>query len=118
VVKADAVTDAAKVVHRQLLRLNNWVRIVSSHDSTTCHAGCGVHLFNYSGNDTSGRTPFVDTGRLVAYLDRSDQDHAWAKQEMMRITRPLLTCEAVIAETLFLLRRGGSDPDALLQPET
>ena len=56
----------------------------------------------------------VDTGALVAYLDRSDQDHAWAKQTMMRITRPLLTCEAVIAEALFLLRRGGIDPDALL----
>lgn len=56
----------------------------------------------------------VDTGPLVAYLDRSDRDHAWAKESFMRITRPLLTCEAVIAETLFLLRRGGIDPDGLL----
>ncbi len=32
----------------------------------------------------------------------------------MRISRPLLTCEAVIAESLFLLRRGGIDPDGLL----
>ena len=32
----------------------------------------------------------------------------------MQMTRPLLTCEAVIAEALFLLRRGGIDPDGLL----
>lgn len=32
----------------------------------------------------------------------------------MRLTRPLLTCEAAIAEALFLLRRGGIDPDGLL----
>lgn len=56
----------------------------------------------------------VDTGPLVAYLDRSDQDHTWAKQTFMHISRPLLTCEAVIAESLFLLRRGGIDPDGLL----
>lgn len=56
----------------------------------------------------------IDTGPLVAYLDRSDRDHAWAKDAFMRITRPLLTCEAVIAEALFLLRRGGIDPDGLL----
>lgn len=55
-----------------------------------------------------------DTGPLVAYLDRSDQDHAWAKEVFMGITRPLLTCEAVIAEALFLLRRGGIGPDGLL----
>ncbi len=42
-----------------------------------------------------------DTGPLVAYLDRSDRDHAWAKEVFMGITRPLLTCEAVIAEALF-----------------
>ena len=56
----------------------------------------------------------VDTGPLVAYLDRSDRDHAWAKHYFMQISRPLLTCEAVIAEALFLLRRGGIDPDHLL----
>lgn len=56
----------------------------------------------------------VDTGPLVAYLDRSDQDHVWAKDHFMRITRPLLTCEAVVAESLFLLRRGGIDPEGLL----
>lgn len=56
----------------------------------------------------------ADTGPLVAYLDRSDRDHDWAKEAFSRITRPLLTCEAVIAEALFLLRRGGIDPDALL----
>lgn len=56
----------------------------------------------------------ADTGPLVAYLDRSDQDHAWAKKCFMQITQPLLTCEAVIAEALFLLRRGGIAPDGLL----
>lgn len=56
----------------------------------------------------------ADTGPLIAYLDRSDQDHEWAKDCFMQITQPLLTCEAVIAEALFLLRRGGIDPDGLL----
>ena len=56
----------------------------------------------------------VDTGPLVAYLDRSDRDHAWAKECFMLFTSRLLTCEAVIAESLLLLRRGGIDPDGLL----
>lgn len=56
----------------------------------------------------------VDAGPLVAYLDRSDRDHGWAKGFFMQITSPLLTCEAVIAEALFLLRRVGIDPDGLL----
>lgn len=56
----------------------------------------------------------ADTGPLVAYLDRSDRDHAWAKEVFMGVTRPLFTCDAVIAEALFLLRRGGMEPDGLL----
>lgn len=56
----------------------------------------------------------VDTGPLVAYLDRGDQYHPWAKEEFQQLTRPLLTCEAVVAETLFLLRWGVINPDGLL----
>ena len=56
----------------------------------------------------------VDTGPLVAYLDSNDQDHGWAKEQFARITRPLLTCEAVIAESLFLLQRGRIQPDGVL----
>jgi predicted nucleic acid-binding protein len=57
----------------------------------------------------------ADTGPLVAYLDRSDHHHAWSKSCFARFHEPLLTCEAVLAETLFLLRRGGISPDAMLQ---
>ena len=60
------------------------------------------------------RETIIDTGPLVAYLDRSDRHHGWAKEIFMRITRPLLTCEAVIAEGIFLLGRGRMDPDGLL----
>jgi predicted nucleic acid-binding protein len=48
----------------------------------------------------------ADTGPLVAYFDRSDRHHAWAKEVMGTITEPLLTCDAVLAETSFLLQRG------------
>lgn len=60
-------------------------------------------------------TVLADTGPLVAYLDRSDQYHDWAKACFTRFTQPLHTCEAVIAETLFLLSRGGLSPEPLLK---
>jgi uncharacterized protein len=52
----------------------------------------------------------ADTGPLVAYLDRSDEHHAWAKEVMDTLTEPLLTCDAVLAEVTFLLQRGGIAP--------
>jgi len=57
----------------------------------------------------------VDAGPLVAYLDRSDHHHEWAKMQMAGFTAPLLTCEAVLAEASFLLRRGGINPSILLR---
>lgn len=57
----------------------------------------------------------ADTGPLVAYLDGRERHHEWAKAQFTRFTAPLLTCEAVIAETLFLMRRGGIHPDGLLK---
>jgi predicted nucleic acid-binding protein len=45
----------------------------------------------------------ADTGFLVAFANRRDQHHAWALEIAERITEPLLTCEAVLAETAFHL---------------
>lgn len=56
----------------------------------------------------------ADAGPLVAYLDRSDAHHVWARDQMARLTEPLITCEAVMAEAWHLLRRGRIDPDHLL----
>lgn len=43
----------------------------------------------------------ADTGFLVAFLNRNDRHHSWARNLALRITAPLLTCEAVLAETAF-----------------
>jgi predicted nucleic acid-binding protein len=45
----------------------------------------------------------ADTGFLVAFGNRNDSHHAWAVGIAERITEPLLTCEAVLAETAFHL---------------
>jgi predicted nucleic acid-binding protein len=52
----------------------------------------------------------LDTGPWVALLCRDDTFHGWAREQFGRIARPLLTCEAVVAETCFLLARAGHDP--------
>ena len=46
-----------------------------------------------------------DTGPLVAFLNRRDQHHEWTVDHWARLAPPLLTCEAVLAEASFLLRR-------------
>jgi len=47
----------------------------------------------------------LDAGSLIAVLYRRDQFHAWAVKEISRMPAPLLTCEAVVAETCFLAQR-------------
>jgi len=46
----------------------------------------------------------ADTGFLVAFANRNDRHHDWAVSVAGRVTEPLLTCEAVLAETAFHLR--------------
>ena len=46
----------------------------------------------------------ADTGFLVAFANRKDQHHAWATHLAGQVTEPLLTCDAVLAETAFHLR--------------
>ena len=43
----------------------------------------------------------IDTGFLVALASQRDAHHRWAKGISENVTEPLLTCEAVLAETAF-----------------
>ncbi|MDQ6662838.1 MAG: PIN domain-containing protein [Acidobacteriota bacterium] len=45
----------------------------------------------------------ADTGFLVAFSNRNDFHHSWAVEIDKRVSEPLLTCEAVLAETAFHL---------------
>ncbi|HLY04497.1 MAG TPA: PIN domain-containing protein [Rhizomicrobium sp.] len=47
----------------------------------------------------------ADTGLLVAFANRNDRFHAWALSIADQVSVPLLTCEAVLAETAFHLSR-------------
>lgn len=57
----------------------------------------------------------IDTGPLVAFLNHRDHYHMWASDQLARMTPPLLTCEAVISETCFLLRFLPSGSIAVLE---
>ena len=52
-------------------------------------------------------TIIADTGPLVAFLRRDDADHEWATSCFREFTAPLLTCEAVLSEAIFLLSQSG-----------
>jgi predicted nucleic acid-binding protein len=57
----------------------------------------------------------VDTGPLVAFLNRRDEWHTWAVAQFSQVAPPLLTCEGVLSEAAFLLRRDHAGVDGLLQ---
>jgi predicted nucleic acid-binding protein len=46
----------------------------------------------------------LDTGPLVAFLDRQECHHEWARREFGKLRPPLLTCEAVLTEACWLVR--------------
>jgi predicted nucleic acid-binding protein len=55
--------------------------------------------------------PIADSGILVGFLDPADQYHAWAKECFDGLRTALTTCEAVLAETEYLVP--GSGPDLM-----
>jgi uncharacterized protein len=56
----------------------------------------------------------LDTGPLVAFLNRRDRFHAWAVAQLGEVEPPLLTCEPVLSEACFLLRHDPAGPAAVL----
>ncbi len=57
----------------------------------------------------------LDTGPLVAYLNRNDRHHAWAVACWNALFDPLWTCEAVLSEAIFLLQSEGDEPERILR---
>jgi predicted nucleic acid-binding protein len=57
----------------------------------------------------------IDTGFLVALLNRSEKSHTWAKTQIQQAPFPLLTCEPVITETCFLLRKVPNGESTVLE---
>jgi len=56
----------------------------------------------------------IDTGPLVAFLNRRDRHHPWAREVLAGVDPPLYSCEAVISEACFLVRALDRGPDAVL----
>lgn len=62
-------------------------------------------IFRPAKDSPADKTPaIVDTGYLVALARREDEHHEWAMGLARKFQLPLLTCEAVLAETSFMLQ--------------
>ncbi len=57
----------------------------------------------------------LDTGPLVAFLNRRDEFHPWAVEQLDHLAPPLLTCDAVLAEACYLLRDLAGGTAAVMQ---
>jgi predicted nucleic acid-binding protein len=57
----------------------------------------------------------LDTGPLVAFLAAGLEHHGWVCGQFQRLRPPLLTCEPVLTEAAFLLKREGCDTDPLFE---
>ena len=49
----------------------------------------------------------TDSGPLVAFLNRLDEYHRWAREQFDHVPCPLWTCEGAIAEASHLLQADG-----------
>jgi predicted nucleic acid-binding protein len=55
----------------------------------------------------------LDTGPLVSFLGSGLKHHLWACEQWKMFRPPLLTCEPVLTEAAFLLKREGREADSL-----
>ncbi len=57
----------------------------------------------------------LDTGPLVAYINRNDKYHGWATERFKELAPPVLTCQAVISEACFLTRTIQNGREVILE---
>ena len=56
----------------------------------------------------------LDTGVIVALLDRSENAHQECAKSILEFQAPIITCEAVIAESCYLLRHLAGASEAVI----
>ena len=55
----------------------------------------------------------VDTGPLVAFMDRGEPFHDWSVAQLEQVRGSVVSCEPVIAETDYIVRSRGGNPSGL-----
>ena len=61
------------------------------------------------------RQVILDTGPLVAFINGRDRYHKWSVSQWAQIEPPLMTCEAVLSESCFLLSDTGKGSLTVLE---
>lgn len=61
------------------------------------------------------REVLIDTGPLVAVINRRDRYHHWATEQLKQLPSPLMTCEPVLTGAWFLLGRTNLGQEMMLQ---
>jgi predicted nucleic acid-binding protein len=54
-------------------------------------------------------TVILDASPLIAYFDSSEEHHAWCVRKFEAIKPPLISCEAAVAEAVFVVESRGGD---------
>ena len=57
----------------------------------------------------------LDTGVVVALLDHGEKSHRVCAETVRKLDAPMVTCEAVVAESCYLLRNLDGAPEAVIQ---
>jgi predicted nucleic acid-binding protein len=61
------------------------------------------------------KSVLLDTGFIVALLDRSESFHKTCARAVREVQAPLVTCEAVITESCYLLRNSSGASEAVIE---
>lgn len=71
----------------------------------------GLKIYRLPPSTSKGMatTTLVDSGPIVALINQRDCFHAWCVSRLETLTDPLLTCDAVLSEAFYLLKRHTSD---------
>ena len=57
----------------------------------------------------------MDTGPIVALLNRHDNHHRWAVDAFANLVPPVLTCEAVVSEAAYLVSGLPAGPEKVME---